>query len=154
MSENGVIGRDGQVPWHLPDDMKHFKSLTTGHTVIMGRRTFESLKRPLPNRRNVVITTQPNYAPDGATVVHGLAQALTLAERDDEVFVAGGADIYRLALPHANRMYLTIVHAEVSGDTFFPDIEWDEWSLIDNQRREPDERHGYARSFRRYERKS
>lgn len=134
--------------------MKHFKSLTTGHTVIMGRRTFESLRRPLPNRRNVVITSQQNYSPEGAIVVHGLAQGLTLAEREDEIFVAGGAEIYRLALPRANRMFLTIVHADVVGDTYFPEIDWDEWELVDSRRHEPDEQHEFAFSFRQYERRT
>lgn len=154
MAENRVIGRDGAVPWHLPVDMRHFKALTTGHTVIMGRKTFESLGRPLPNRRNVVLTRDPAYrAPAGVVVVHTLDAALAAAEADSEVFVAGGEGIYRLALPRADRLYLTVVHARIEGDTFFPEFDVAEWKLVREERHEPDDRHEHPFSFRLYERR-
>lgn len=152
MAENRVIGKDGRVPWRLPADMKHFKTLTTGHTVVMGRKTFETLDRPLVNRRNVVVTHNPDYHAAGAEVVHSLAAALDLAAGDDEVFVAGGEEIYRLALPRADRIYLTVVHATVDGDAHFPDFDLAEWRLVGEERYESDERHAFAFTFRRHDR--
>lgn len=153
MAQNRVIGRAGGVPWRLPADMRFFKRLTTGHTVIMGRKTFESLDRPLEGRRNVVVTRDRSYhAPEGVTVARGFDEALTLADGEEEVFVAGGEAIYRLALPRADRIYLTVVHAHVEGDTLFPDFDLSEWKLVREERHEPDERHDFAFSFRFYER--
>lgn len=153
MAENRVIGRAGGVPWRLPADMRFFKRLTTGHTVIMGRKTFESLDRPLEHRRNVVVTRDRSYhAPEGVTVAHAFDEAIAIAHGEEEVFVAGGAAIYRLALPRADRIYLTVVHAHVEGDTFFPDFDISEWKFVREDRHEPDERHAFAFSFRFYER--
>lgn len=153
MAENRVIGRGGTLPWHLPADMKRFKSLTTGHVIVMGRKTFESIGRPLPNRRHVVLTRNRRYQPEGASVVTSLSEALRLAEGEQEIFVVGGAEIYRLALPHADRLHLTIVHADVVGDACFPKIDWNEWTLLDDVRHAADEKHSYPYSFRRYERR-
>ena len=152
MAENGVIGRDGALPWHLPVDAEHFRRLTTGHTVVMGRRTFESVGKPLRKRRNVIVTRNPHYAVPGATVVHDFAAALEAVRDDDEVFVCGGAEIYRCALPFADRLDLTLVHAEVEGDTFSPEIDFSRWRLLRDERHEADERHSHAFSIRRYER--
>lgn len=154
MAENRVIGREAAVPWHLPEDMRQFKRLTTGHPVIMGRRTFDSLGRPLPHRRNVVLTRDPSYAPEGVEVAHGLDEALALVAGEQEVFVAGGADIYRLALPRADRLYLTIVHAAVTGDTRFPDLDLSEWRLDREAFHPADERHEYPFTFRFYSRRA
>lgn len=148
-----MIGRDGAVPWHLPADLRHFKRLTTGHTVIMGRRTFASVGRPLPNRRNVVVTRDSSYRPDGVVVAPGLAEALALAADELEVFIVGGAELYRLALPRADRMYLTIVHAEVPGDTYFPPFDPDEWRLEREERHTADARHAHPFTFRWYVRR-
>jgi dihydrofolate reductase len=153
MAENRVIGRDGGLPWRLPADMRHFKQLTTGHAVIMGRRTYDSVGEPLAGRRNIVVTRDAGLRYDGVETVHDLEHALSLAGTDDEIFVAGGAEIYRLALPHADRIYLTVVHASVDGDTVFPEFSLDEWVLTSDVRHETDERHAYPYSFRVYERR-
>jgi dihydrofolate reductase len=152
VAENGVIGAGEALPWHLPADMRHFRELTIDHTVIMGRKTFEALERPLPRRHNVVMTRDQDYHPRGVTVVHTLSEALRLAAAEREVFVAGGGEIYRLTLPHAHRLYLTVVHAEVEGDTVFPEIDWAEWRLLDDVRHEADEKHAFPFSFRCFQR--
>ena len=150
MAENRVIGRDGKVPWHLPDDLKFFKRLTVDHTVIMGRKTFEEIRRPLANRRNVVISRRPDFRPAGVTVVPTLAEALALGATEREVFVIGGGEIYRLALPRAERLYLTVVHAEVEGDTYFPPFDQAAWMLDAESYHPADERHAFPFSFRTY----
>jgi dihydrofolate reductase len=152
VAENRIIGRGDELPWRLPADMRHFKELTTGHTVIMGRRTFETLRQPLPNRRNVVVTRDREYRRTGAEIVHSIEGALSNARGDEEVFVAGGGEIYELALPHADRLYLTIVHAEFEGDTVFPDLNLEEWRLVESIRHNADEKHSIPFSFLTYER--
>ncbi len=145
-----MIGVDNALPWRLPSDMRHFKELTLGHTVIMGRKTFDSMGQPLVERRNVVISRDPDLEYGGADVVSSLDDALGLAAGEDEVFVAGGAEIYRIALSRADRIYLTVVHAEVEGDTRFPEFHVEEWRLAEDERHEADERHEHAFSFRLY----
>lgn len=133
---NNVIGRDNKLPWYLPNDLKYFKRVTLGKPIIMGRNTWESLKRPLPGRTNIVITRQADYLAEGGKVVATLDEALSLAENvalidgRDEVVVIGGAQIYQLALPRADRLYLTEVHAVVDGDTFFPELTAGQWREI------------------------
>ncbi len=151
-SENRVIGRDGDLPWHLPADLKRFKRLTLRHTVIMGRKTFESIGRPLPRRRSIVLSRNPDYRPEGAEVAHGLERALELAAGETEVFVIGGARVFAEALPRADRLYLTLVHAEVEGDVFFPEVDAEDWRLVSEERHEADDRHAHAFSFLTYER--
>jgi len=153
MADNRVIGRDGGLPWRMPADMRHFKDLTAGHPVIMGRRTYDSVGEPLPGRRNIVITRDPELRYEGVEMARDLEQALALAAGDDEIFVAGGAEIYRLALPVADRIYLTVVHAEVDGDTVFPEFNADDWLLTSDVRHEADDRHAHPFSFRVYERR-
>jgi dihydrofolate reductase len=152
MAENRVIGRAGKLPWHLPADLQHFKKLTVDHTVIMGRKTFDEIKHPLANRRNVVISRDPEFQPRGVTVVPSLEEALALGATEQEVFVIGGGEIFRLALPRADRLYLTVVHADIPGDTFFPPLDQAGWALEDEERHPADERHAYPFSFRRYRR--
>jgi len=129
MAQNSVIGRNNKLPWHLPNDLKYFKRLTSGKTVIMGRKTYESIGRPLPNRINIVVSRSTGFHADGIKVVHSLPAALALAEAEteisgaEEVIVMGGAEIYRQCLSLADRLYVTLVHAEVDGDARFP--EWD-----------------------------
>ncbi|WP_400190336.1 dihydrofolate reductase [Hymenobacter sp. B81] len=148
VAENGVIGRDNQLPWHLPADLKHFKQLTTGHPIVMGRRTFESIGRPLPGRRNIVVTRQADWQAEGCEVVHSVLGALELARQyDDEVMVIGGAEIYRQALPAADVVYLTEVHFSPEGDAVLPPFTADDWREESRERHEPDERHAYACSF-------
>ena len=130
VARNGVIGVDGGLPWHLPDDMRRFKELTTGHVLVMGRRTYESIGRPLPGRTTVVVTRTPGWSSDadGVLVAAGVPEALAAAAAiDDEVFVVGGARVYADALPLADRLELTHVDAEPAGDTLFPDVDWSEW---------------------------
>ena len=153
-SENGVIGRDGDIPWHLPADLGHFKRLTTDHTIVMGRKTFASIGKPLPRRRSVVITRDAQYSPEGITVWRSAEEALAAAKAghlshpdDAEVFVIGGAEIYRAALPLADRMYLTMVHTRLDGDVRFPEFSPDEWHLDQSERHEPDDRNAYAYTF-------
>lgn len=153
MAENRVIGKDGGLPWRLPDDLKHFKRLTVDHTVIMGRKTFDEIRHPLANRRNVVISRNPAFRPAGATVVPSLEEALALGATEREVFVVGGGEIYRQALPFADRIYLTVIHAEIEGDTWFPPFETsDGWMLESEERHPVDERHAYPFTFRTYRR--
>lgn len=150
MSENRVIGKAGGLPWHLPKDLQYFKKLTVDHTVIMGRKTFDEIKRPLDNRRNVVITRNPDFHPHGVTVVPTLKEALALGATESEVFVIGGGEIFALALPRADRLHLTVVHAQVEGDTWFPEFDKTAWVLESEERHEADARHAYAFSFRTY----
>ncbi len=152
MAENRVIGRNGKLPWHLPKDLKFFKKLTVDHTVIMGRKTFEEIKHPLDNRRNVVVSRNPGFHPRGVTVVPSLQEALALGATEEEVFVVGGGEIFRQALPRADRLYLTVVHAQVEGDTRFPEFNQDGWVLESDERHEADDKHAYAFSFRTYRR--
>jgi len=154
MSANRVIGSNNDLPWRLPADWKHFKNLTMGHHLIMGRKTFESIGRPLPGRTTVVITRQTGYAPEGVLVAHSVEQALQMAAGDDEVFVAGGAQIYQQMLPRADRLYLTSVHEEFEGDTNFPEFEESDWELISEEGYAPDEKNHYPYSFLIYERRS
>ena len=136
MSQNRVIGRNGALPWHLPADLARFKSITTGHTVIMGRKTFESVGQPLPNRRTIVITRNNDYRCAGVFIAHSLDEALDHAAREEEIFILGGEAVYRIALPRAARLYLTIVHATIQGDTHFPPFDRDQWKLAEDERHE------------------
>lgn len=129
MSENRVIGRNNNLPWHLPNDLKYFKRLTSGKPVIMGRKTYESIGRPLPNRANIILTRDTAFQAEGTRVVHTLEEAIELAEAEclisgaEEVIIMGGAEIYRQAMPLADRLYVTLVHAQIDGDAFFPEID-------------------------------
>lgn len=147
VAENGVIGRDNTLPWRLPADLRHFRRLTLGHPVLLGRRNYESIGRPLPGRTNIVLTRRRGYTAPGCTVVHSLADALAAAAGTDELFVAGGAEIYAQALERAQRFYLTRVHAEVPGDTRFPEVDWSRWRETARERHEPDAEHAYSYSF-------
>ena len=146
-AENRVIGRDNQLPWHLPADLKRFKQLTLGHVIVMGRKTFDSIGRPLPKRRSVVITRNPSFEHPGVTVVHSLEEAWEVSAGETEVFVIGGAGIFELALPRADRLYLTRVHAEVDGDVLLPEIDFDDWELMSFERHRADERHAHDFTF-------
>lgn len=155
MADNRVIGKDNQTPWHLPNDMKHFKEVTMDHPVIMGRKTYESIGRPLPGRRNIVITRQEDLKIEGCDVVHSLEEALELAKGDSpkEIDVIGGEQIYSLALPLADRIYLTIVHADIEGDAYFPEFSEEEWVGVEREEHPSDEDHPYAFTFVTYTRK-
>jgi len=139
MSRNRVIGRNNALPWYLPEDLRYFKQVTYGKPIIMGRKTQESIGRPLPGRQNLVVTRDPDWHREGVTVVHSLDEALTQAEAQafidgvEERVVIGGSQIYAEALPLANRLYMTEVHAEVEGDTFFPEVDWDQWHEVSRE---------------------
>ena len=150
-SENNVIGRDGDLPWRLPDDLKRFKALTMGSPVIMGRKTWESLRRPLPGRQNVVITRQRNYAAEGCDVVGYPAAALQATLDAEQVMIIGGGRIYQQFLRRADRIYLTRVHATIDGDAWFPELDGD-WSLTASEQHPADERHEYAFTVETWER--
>jgi len=137
MAENRVIGREGAIPWDLPKDRRHFRELTWGHPVVMGRRTFETIGRPLPGRTNIVLTRQPDYVAPGCIVVHDLRDALEAAGEAAEVFILGGGEVYREALPVASRLYLTVVRGEVEGDVRFPEVPVGEFREV--ERREIDD---------------
>jgi len=152
IAENGVIGFENKLPWHLPADLLYFKKLTLNKTVIMGRRTYESIGKPLPNRKNVIVTRQKNFMVQGCEVVHSLEDALE-KYKNDEVMIIGGASLYKESLPYVNRMYLTFVKANVKGDTYFPEFDSKDWQEISRQDHEPDVKNPYAYSFVVYERK-
>ena len=142
VSSNGVIGRDGGLPWRLSADLRHFKRTTMGHHLIIGRRTWEEVGKPLPGRTMVVLTRDRCFSADGVKVVHSLEEALAVARGDDEPFIAGGAQIYRMALEAGlvDKIYLTRVHALIEGDTLFPQIDLDEWELVSEDSLEADEK--------------
>jgi len=143
VAENNVIGKDNSLIWKLPRDMKHFKETTTGHYIIMGRKTFESNGRPLPNRTNVIITRDKDYTAEGCVVVHSLEDAIKEAKNDSEAFIIGGGVIYELAMPFVDRIYLTKIHHSFEGDTFFPELNLDEWNITEERFFEPDEKNRY-----------
>lgn len=152
VADNGVIGRHGALPWQLPDDLKFFKSVTLGKPVLMGRRTFESIGRPLSGRRNLVLSRHPSAGLEGVEGVASLEAALELTRGVSELCVIGGAEVYALALPSARRIHLTRVHADVRGDIVFPQWPLVGWTLVDSQQHPADARHAYAMSFERWER--
>lgn len=152
-SRNNVIGKDNQLIWRLSADLKRFKALTTGHTIIMGRKTFDSIGKPLPNRTSVIITRQEDYKQEGCTVVHSLEEALEAAKDQEKVFIIGGGTIYEQALDKADELYLTLVHKEFDGDTFFPEIKMSEWESVTRKDCMPDEKNEYPYSFIDYKRK-
>lgn len=154
--KNNVIGKDNDLPWHLPGDLRHFKNTTTGHHLIMGRKTFESLGRPLPNRTSIVLTRNKEYTiPDGHYVVHDLSSALEICHSKQlgQVYVLGGADIFEMALPYTDELIVTEVDASPKGDTYFPEIEESEWRMVSRQDFSKDEKNKYAYSFVTYTRK-
>ena len=152
MDAAGVIGRDNSLPWHLPEDLKRFKSLTMGKPILMGRRTFESIGKPLPGRKNLVLTRMAGWTQAGVTAVHSLEEALDAAGFAAELVVIGGAEVFALALPFARRIYLTEVHAQIAGDRRFPPFDRSQWRETERSTRAPDERHPYAMTFLTLER--
>jgi dihydrofolate reductase len=158
IAENGIIGREGELPWHIAADLRRFKRLTMGHAILMGRKTWESIGRSLPGRTSIIITNQMNYDPgDGRTLVaRSLDEAVELAKQadceQDHLFIIGGAAIYRDALPRADRLYLTRVHANVEGDVSFPPVDWSQWELREQSRHTADPLNDYDYTFEMYER--
>jgi dihydrofolate reductase len=149
-ADNGVIGRDNALPWHLPDDLKRFKLLTLGKPIVMGRKTFESIGKPLPGRQNIVVSRHPNYRREGITVVHDVDAAIAAAGGFPEIMVIGGAELFRLFLPRATRVHLTRVHADVAGDVVWPTLD-DTWRLVASEPHAADERHASPMTFEVWE---
>jgi len=152
MARNGVIGRDNTLPWHLPADLRHFKSVTWGKPILMGRKTFQSIGRALPGRTNLVLTRDPHWRADGVVVLHSVSAALAQIGAAPELAVIGGADIFRLLLPQATRIHLTRIEAEIAGDTSFPAIDPAQWVERDRHECPADERNAYAMTFMTLER--
>lgn len=151
-AENNVIGKDNKLLWHLPEDLKRFKNLTTGHTIIMGRKTFESLGRVLPNRKHVVFTQNPNFKVDDVNVkiVHSLSDIQEYVEDKNENFVIGGEKIYNLLMPYVSKMYITEIHKDFDGDTFFPNVDLESWKETSREKMNADD---FDYDFAVYERK-
>jgi len=147
MARNRIIGKNNDMPWHLPADLAHFKRVTMGKPVIMGRRTYESIGFPLPGRKNVVITRNADYPPEGIVVVDSIEAALSEVSDADEVMIIGGGQLYREMLPHADRLYLTQIQADIEGDTEFPDYTVFEWDEIDREVYEADDKNAYDLEF-------
>lgn len=154
MAENRALGKDNQLLWHLPDDFKRFKQLTSGHYIIMGRKTFESLPRKLPNRTHIIVSRQMGYQVDDCLTVNSLEEALRQVPQDQDVFIIGGGEIYTQALPIADVVELTRVHTEVEADTFFPEINANEWQLTSEDYHPKDEKHAFDFTFETYIRKA
>ena len=155
ISENYVIGKNNQLLWHMPADLKRFKELTTGHTMIMGRKTFESLGRILPARRHIVLTRDMDYQVDNENVeiVHDIEELQPYIDSDKETFVIGGAIIYRQLMTKVNKMYITRIHEKFEGDAYFPVIRDEEWQIIEKEEKQKDEENSYDYDFVTYERK-
>ena len=147
MASNRVIGKGGNMPWHLPAELRHFKQLTMGKPIVMGRKTFESIGRVLPGRRNIVITRDRSWQFDGVNVVHSIDAALKVAGDTEELMIIGGAKLYQQMLGCAQRLYLTLIDATIEGDTHFPEINWNAWQEIENKRHPADEKNAYAMIF-------
>jgi dihydrofolate reductase len=152
MDANGVIGRNNELPWYLPADLQHFKKTTMGKPILMGRKTWESIGRPLPGRTNIVITRDSDYQADGCVVVNSIDAAMAAAGEQDEVMVIGGAEFYRQVLPRADTLYLTRIHASFDGDTVFPELHAPDWREVERSDQSADEKNPHDYSFIRLER--
>jgi dihydrofolate reductase len=153
VAENNALGKENQLLWHLPDDFKRFKTLTSGHYIIMGRKTFESFPKPLPNRTHVIVSRQSNYQPEGCIVVNSLEKAIEACPKTEEVFVIGGGEIYRQSIKVADKLDLTKVHHSFEADTYFPEIDFTQWQLVFEEFHPKDDRHDFAFTFQTYLRK-
>jgi dihydrofolate reductase len=150
-STNNALGKDNQLVWHLPDDFKRFKALTSEHYIIMGRKTFESFPKPLPNRTHVIITRQCDYiVPEGCIVVSSLEEAIKVCPKNEEVFIIGGGEIYKQSIDMADKVELTRVHTTVEADTFFPEINPEQWELVFEEQHTKDEKHAFDFTFQTF----
>ncbi len=154
MAQNGVIGRDNSLPWRLPEDLKRFRAFTLGKPILMGRKTFESIRRPLPERTNLVLTRDRSWFAHGVVAVHSVEEALVQAGSSAELVAIGGAEIYRLVLPFARRIYLTHVHADVPGDITFPEFDSTQWADVECSSQPADDEHAYPLTFVTLERRN
>ena len=152
-TENRVIGRDGGMPWHLPADLAHFKRVTMGKPMIMGRRTFDAIGKALPGRRSIVVTRDRSWSAPGVEVAHSIDDALDLCKHDGEIMVVGGGELFRDLLPRATRIHQTIIHTTLDGDTHFPELDRGVWHETSRETRPQDERNAYGLSFIELERR-
>jgi dihydrofolate reductase len=150
VAENNALGKNNELVWHLPNDFKRFKTLTTGHHIIMGRKTFESFPKPLPNRTHVVITRQENYRPEGCIVVNSIEKAIAICPENETSFIIGGGEIYNLGLPYADKLEITRVHHSFEADAFFPEINPDDWIEIQTEFNPIDDKHLYEYTYQTY----
>ncbi|MCX7125692.1 MAG: type 3 dihydrofolate reductase [Gammaproteobacteria bacterium] len=146
-SRNNVIGNNNQLPWHLPADLKHFKTITMGKPIIMGRKTFDSIGKPLPGRRNIIISRQQNFYIDGCEIFHSINDALSAVKTEKEVMIIGGTNLFLQVLPIAERIYLTVIDADFEGDAFFPQLDYAQWLLISEEKWLSDEKNKYPYCF-------
>ncbi len=152
MDQHRLIGKDNQLPWHLPQDLAYFKKVTMGHKIIMGRKTFESIGRPLPGRENIIVTRDMTYTQPGCTILHSIEEIIALSSRsNEEVFVIGGAEIFKEILPVSDRLYITEIDHEFEGDTYFPERKHSEWIKVSAERGIMDEKNPYDYQFVIYE---
>lgn len=151
IDENYGIGKDNQLPWYLPADLKYFKAVTTGHTIIMGRKTYESMGKALPNRRNIVISRQKDLHLSDAELVHSLEEAIALCSPEEEAFIIGGAEIFKQALSLISSMYITRIKHQFDADTYLKGIDWNDWKEVSREDREADEKNAYTYSFLKYQ---
>ncbi|RRA95592.1 dihydrofolate reductase [Paenimyroides viscosum] len=152
-AENNALGKDNEMVWHLPNDFKRFKQLTTGHHIIMGRKTFESFPKLLPNRTHIIITRQKNYHPEGCIVVDNMKEAIEKAPQNEDIFIIGGGEIYNLGLPFADKIELTKIHSTFEADAFFPEIKSEDWKLEHEEFHPKDEKHNFDFTFQTFIRK-
>ncbi len=150
VAENNALGKDNELVWHLPNDFKRFKSLTTGHHIIMGRKTFESFPKPLPNRTHVIITRQKDYNPTDCIVVDSIEKAIAVCPENETSFIIGGGEIYNLALPFADKLEITKVHHSFEADAFFPEIDSNQWKEIQTELNPIDEKHQFAYTYQTF----
>jgi dihydrofolate reductase len=153
VAENNTLGKNNELVWHLPNDFKRFKSLTTNHHIIMGRKTFESFPKPLPNRTHIIITRQTDYNPEGCIVVDSMEKAIAACPENEDSYIIGGGEIYNLGLPYADIIEITKVHHTFEGDAFFPKISKSEWQLVESEENFKDEKHLYDYTYETYIRK-
>ena len=153
VAENNALGKDNQLLWHLPNDFKRFKTITSGHYIIMGRKTFESFPKPLPNRMHVIITRQKNYTSENCIVVDSLQTAISVCPKDEELFIIGGGEIYKQSIEIADKLDITKVHTTFEADTYFPEIDLNKWKLISEEFHTKDEKHHFDFTFQTYLRK-
>lgn len=151
-AENNAIGKDNQMLWHLPNDFKYFKKNTLEHSVVMGRKTFESIGKPLPDRRNIILTRNLRYSNEEADVANSVNEVMNYTRDENEIFIIGGAEIYKQTLPLANKVLLTRVHTTINGDAYFPELLDHEWKLVSAEKHEKDEKHAFDYTFEVYER--
>ncbi|MGG1518549.1 dihydrofolate reductase [Paenibacillus oryzisoli] len=153
MDSNRVIGKDNDIPWRIPNDWKYVNRITKGHTIVLGRRNFESIGRALPDRRSIVVSRDKGLRIEGCEMAHSVEEVLELCQDDEKVFIFGGEQIYRMFVPFVKKMYLTVIHHQFEGDTYFPEVDYSEWHEVSREQGVMDERNPYTYYFHVYEKK-